>query len=349
MSTILGKRKRSPFQSILDNLGSATPNRLYPVKSIQKTNSPPLKRLNQTIRLSPTRTVKKSPPTGTLGKRKRSAAVKLSKSKTPPPPKRLNQTIRLSPTRTVKKITPVGTLGKRKRLAVKLRKSKTPTPKRLDVGNTGDITVVTDKYAKFVMSKQLVTAFRDVSYESSRKMIEYAGKIDILKKSNSKVKIMTPTKMTSYLRGAVQPSPSLLSTLITYHSHPSPRKLTNNVNEFKNYHSLPSNSDIIAYYANYPQMQANIILDTNGYYVIDLVEGENHNLERIIKVLGLYVEKRLAPYYREIDGYQYFEASNATWKNIVNNSLNKILRRNGVSIKYYNWNERGIITLTIYK
>ena len=329
MTTILGKRKRSPFQSILDNLGSATIIGRRP---------------NRTIRFSPLKSIS----TITLGKRKRSAD-KLGTSKTPPPPKRLNQTIRLSPTKTVKKITPVGTLGKRKRSAVKLRKSKTPTPKRLDVGNTGDITVVTDKYAKFVMSKQLVTAFRDVSYESSRKMIEYAGKIDILKKSNSKVKIMTPTKMTSYLRGAVQPSPSLLSTLITYHSHPSPRQLKNNVNEFKNYHSLPSNSDIIAYYANYPQMQANIILDTNGYYVIDLVEGENHNLERIIKVLGLYVEKRLARYYKEIDGYQYFEASNAKWKDIVNNRLNKILRRNGVSITYYNWTERGIITLTITK
>ena len=329
MTTILGKRKRSPFQSILDNLGSATIIGRRP---------------NRTIRFSPLKSIS----TITLGKRKRSAD-KLGTSKTPPPPKRLNQTIRLSPTKTVKKITPVGTLGKRKRSAVKLRKSKTPTPKRLDVGNTGDITVVTDKYAKFVMSKQLVTAFRDVSYESSRKMIEYAGKIDILKKSNSKVKIMTPTKMTSYLRGAVQPSPGLLSTLITYHSHPSPRQLKNNVNEFKNYHSLPSNSDIIAYYANYPQMQANIILDTNGYYVIDLVEGENHNLERIIKVLGLYVEKRLARYYKEIDGYQYFEASNAKWKDIVNNRLNKILRRNGVSITYYNWTERGIITLTITK
>tara|TARA_R110002153_G_scaffold193634_4_gene347028 strand:- start:1704 stop:2738 length:1035 start_codon:yes stop_codon:yes gene_type:complete len=342
MTTLLGKRKRTPFQTILDNL--ITPvgtlgKRKRSAIAIRKSKSPTPKRL------SPTRTVKKPPPVGTLGKRKRST-ITIRKSQSPVP-KRLNQTIRLSPTRTVKKPTPVGTLGKRKRSAITIRKSQSPVPKRLDVGDTGDIVAVADKYAKFVMSKQLVAAFRDLSYESSRKMIEYAGKIDILQKPNLKVKMMTPTKMTSYLRGAVQPSPSLLSTRVTYHSHPSPRQLKNNVNEFKNYHSLPSNADIIAYYANYPQMQANIILDTNGYYVIDLVEGENHDIEKIIKVLRLYIEKRLAPYYREIDGYQYFEASNAKWKDIVNNSMNKVMRRNGVSIKYYNWNERGIITLTI--
>jgi hypothetical protein len=279
-----------------------------------------------------------------LGKRKRSPGDP------GPSPKRLNQKKVLSPVKRSAGPSPKrlpSVLGKRKRMSVSIRKSTLPSAKRIDVGDTGDITTITDRYAKFTMSKQLVTAFKELSYESSRKMIEYAGKVDILNKSDSKVKIMTPTKYTSYLRGAVNPSPSLLSTLVTYHSHPSPRPLRNNVNEFRNYHSLPSNQDLLTYHNNYPRMQANIILDTNGYYVVDLVEGENHNIDTIIRAFNLYQQKDLSAYSRDIGGYQYFEVNPSTWKEIVNNSLNRVMRRHGVSMQYYTWNERGIITLTI--
>ena len=239
------------------------------------------------------------------------------------------------------------TLGKRKRSPISLRKRTSPTPKRIDVGNTGDITSVTKKYARFTMSKQLVSALRDVSYESSRNMIEYAGKIDISKLSNKSVKIMTPTKMTSMLRGQVVPSPGLLSTLVTYHSHPSPEPLGSNLTRFRNYHTLPSREDLTLYIKSYPRMQANIILDTNGYYIVDLVEGENHNLYDILKNFAYYDTWELGRYKKIIGGYYYYEVVPSDWKNTFVKNLDIVMRRVGVSIKYYTWSERGTITLTI--
>ena len=36
--------------------------------------------------------------------------------------------------------------------------------------------------------------------------------------------------------------------------------------------TLPSGADMEAYIGTYPNMQANIISDENGYYVVDLIE-----------------------------------------------------------------------------
>jgi len=289
---------------------------------------------------------------GVLGKRKRNSNAINSVNRISPSNKKTVVTAKGTPRNRVnrkKKTVKTSVLGKRKRTPITLKKRTSPYPKKIDVGNTGDITLVTNKYARFSMSKQLVASLRDVSLESSRKMIEYAGKVDISNTTNKIVKLLSPTKMTSYMRGTVNPSPSILSTLITYHSHPSPESLGSNLNEFKNYHTLPSNTDLITYVAQYPRMQANIILDTNGYYVIDLVEGENHNIEIIKKQFNMYISKTLKGHELAVDGYLYYVINPTNWKWLINGDLNNFMKNYGVSIKYYTWSERGIITLTIQR
>jgi hypothetical protein len=115
--------------------------------------------------------------------------------------------------------------------------------------------------------------------------------------------------------------------------------------------TLPSGADMEAYIGTYPNMQANMISDENGYYVIDLIETTGREKPNAVEVNRTMEWLRTQPFfqtrYRTLGGYEYFETTLTDWKKSINQELNPFLQRLfGISIKYYGYNdEPAIITL----
>jgi hypothetical protein len=133
--------------------------------------------------------------------------------------------------------------------------------------------------------------------------------------------------------------------------------------------TLPSGLDFEAYVNNYPSMQANIIADAYGYYVIDIIEASerngfnpsvfniylyrkttaNPNLARKINetMEGIRNLKFMRLRSRSIEGMEYFESTITEWKYTISTELNKYMKdKYGVSIKYYCYgDDPAVITL----
>jgi hypothetical protein len=68
-----------------------------------------------------------------------------------------------------------------------------------------------------------------------------------------------------------------------YHTHPVPK-------DGGIYVTLPSDKDLTAYIEFYPYVQANIILEKFGYYVIDLLESDQFNKPDAKKVYQFFID-----------------------------------------------------------
>ena len=115
---------------------------------------------------------------------------------------------------------------------------------------------------------------------------EISGKIDV-NGTNHGARFSAPTRVIGISRVETGPIPqSVLNSYISYHTHPAGTK------EPKTF-SLPTMNDINTYVGRYPHMQANIIADQNGYYVIDIMESVSlpmktlPNLNKVAQVLSL--------------------------------------------------------------
>jgi hypothetical protein len=103
----------------------------------------------------------------------------------------------------------------------------------------------------------------------------------------------------------------------------------------------------------YPGMQANIIADAHGYYVIDIIEAAASQARPNPRMINRAMEwikslNFLKTRYRVVDGYEYFESTLTEWKSAINTELNPyMLKHFGVSIKYHGYNdkERALVTL----
>jgi hypothetical protein len=213
------------------------------------------------------------------------------------------------------------------------------------------------------LPRRIVTELRDLNKKSSRNRWEYAGKIEFRPNPNkSMVKFNNPQRFTSQLRNAItaETYQLLYNSYIAYHTHPTaytPNNLKNNStmnvnnNTRKILVTLPSGADMEAYIGTYPNMQANIISDENGYYVIDLIETSGREKPNAVEVNRTMEWLRTQQFFqtriRNLGGYEYFETTLTDWKRAINQEINPFLQRLfGVSIKYYGYNdEPAIITL----
>jgi len=252
-------------------------------------------------------------------------------------------------------------LGKRKRM--NNRNASNRPPKRADLSMIAEIGKVTPDKFNIKLPRRIVSELRDLNKKSSRNRWEYGGKIEFRPNTNgSMVKFNNPQRFTSQLRNAISAETFQLmqNTYISYHTHPTaytPNNLKNNTamnlnnNTRKILVTLPSGADMETYIGTYPTMQANMISDENGYYVIDLIETTGRGKPNAVEVNRTMEWLRTQPFfqsrYRTLGGYEYFETTLTDWKRSINQEINPFLQRLfGISIKYYGYNdEPAIITL----
>ena len=251
-------------------------------------------------------------------------------------------------------------LGKRKRKST--RNTSNRPPKRSDLSMVVEIGRVTNDRINIRLPRRVVNELRDLNKKSSINRWEYGGKIQFRPNANgTSARFNNPERLTSQLRGAISAEVVILmqNSYISYHTHPTaytPNNLKNdntmnlNNNARQILVTLPSGADMEAYIGNYPTMQANIISDENGYYVVDLIETAGREKPDAVIVNRsmewIRTQQFMKERYRVLDGYEYFETTLTEWKRVINQELNPYLKNLfGISVKYYGYkDDPAIIT-----
>jgi len=266
----------------------------------------------------------------------------------------------------------IAVTGKRKR-----NNSNNKPIKRRDMSMVADVSRISTDKVNITLPRRIVNDLKMINAKSSQERVEYAGKIDFKTSTNNypQVRFNLPNQLTSHQRGLISNELASLITgyYVTYHTHPAAKSRVNNHNcnnnTRKKLFTLPSGLDFEAYVNNYPSMQANIIADAYGYYVIDIIEASerngfnpsvfniylyrkttaNPNLARKINetMEGIRNLEFMRLRSRSIEGMEYFESTITEWKYTISTELNKYMKdKYGVSIKYYCYgDDPAVITL----
>lgn len=246
-------------------------------------------------------------------------------------------------------------LGKRKRRNNRNNASNRP-PKRSDLSMIADVLNISSNIINIRLPRRIINELKALNKKSSRDRWEYGGKIVFNPNNNGKmVRFNNPDQYTSQLRNSISAETFQLmrNSHISYHTHPTaytPNNLKNNNsmnvnnNTRKILVTLPSSDDMRAYITNYPNMQANIISDENGYYVIDLIETNNRTRpdpEEVNRTMEWFREQQFfRRRFRVYEGFEYFETTLPGWKRAINNEVSPHLQRLfGISIKYYGYED----------
>ena len=203
------------------------------------------------------------------------------------------------------------------------------------VYNFGTIEGVGNVDITIRLSRKLINDFKDVYKKSFEKQIEYAGSVKFdAKNTRGLVKFSTPTRSTNYNFKVVTPRQTDLSSYIVYHSHPVPPSDTTLM-------TLPSDKDYSAYIQFYPYVQANIILEKQGYYVIDLIESDRFRKPDPKAVYDFFMKEVYAQgnfdRHKVVHrGILFFKVEPKSWQRVVNGYMDLRMRRKfGISVRYY--------------
>lgn len=212
--------------------------------------------------------------------------------------------------------------------------------------NLGTITDINQTSMGVRLSRKLVNDLKVIYKKSYEQSVEYVGStrfsVDNLRGT---VKFNTPTQRTNNNFKKVAPSLDDLKAYIVYHTHPVPPSFVTS------YVTLPSVYDFTAYIEYYPYVQANIILEKHGYYVIDLIESDRFKKSDSKEVFNFFIEevykkakfKNASTTYK---GIEFFKASPESLQRVINNYADPIMRRKyGISIRYHRYTELANITL----
>ena len=165
--------------------------------------------------------------------------------------------------------------------------------KRLNVGrdryNLGTITNANNRYVSVRLSRLLIDRLKEIYTRTWTQRVEYVGSIPFtVSNTRNYVKFNQPTARTNQQLASVTPTQEELTQYIVYHTHPVPENETP-------LFTYPSEPDFRAYIANYPAVQANIILENQGYYVVDLLETnmDKPNPNDVVRVFNelMYVDR----------------------------------------------------------
>tara|TARA_B100000427_G_scaffold296955_1_gene277011 strand:+ start:592 stop:1347 length:756 start_codon:yes stop_codon:yes gene_type:complete len=195
----------------------------------------------------------------------------------------------------------------------------------------------TNLIIKVKLPEKTVQQLRRVMLITNRKGYEYMGTIDMSRSVNRDIVFNPPTRQTSGNRGTIIGNYSAIDdAYLSYHSHPG----------FEGYFTLPSKQDLIRYMEYYPRMQANIILDRHGYYVIDFIETRKNDRPNKKFVLDEYEKTVGKSAFKKIEHVMsnavYYKTHLGKWKKIIEKEFSNT---KGISIKYYGYNQRANITL----
>ena len=187
------------------------------------------------------------------------------------------------------------------------------------------------------LPEKTVQQLRRVMLITNRKGYEYMGTIDMSRSVNRDIVFNPPTRQTSGNRGTIIGNYSAIDdAYLSYHSHPG----------VEGYFTLPSKNDLIRYMEYYPRMQANIILDRHGYYVIDFIETRKNDRPNKKFVLDEYEKTMGKSAFKKIEHVMrntvYYKTHIGKWKKIIEKEFSNT---KGISIKYYGYNQMAPITL----
>ena len=199
------------------------------------------------------------------------------------------------------------------------------------------------KKHKVKLSRKVVHDLKEISKLSSVKQWEFAGDV---KYENSK--FSKPTRVTSKKRNQVDSKEIERAwySEISYHTHPgigyNEESVCENTPVFT---TLPSDADFESYIKGFPQMQVNIICDSHGYYVIDILNAAYDRASPLPEAVFEYMRKlRSTPFMRicvfSDDTVEYFQTTIKNWKRIINEEVHsEMMELFGISIQYYRYDE----------
>lgn len=236
----------------------------------------------------------------------------------------------------------------RMRVITTMRKRSTVSSIENVISTRGRVKKHTTEMITMELSRELIKKLKDIYDMSEREGGEYVGAIKFTVADNL-VKYNSPLKHTNRNPVRVVPPPGTLDNFIVYHSHPIPVR----AGLIKSLVSLPSLDDFTTFIRNYPKMQANIILERHGFYIIDILESTLTNKpdpREAYSVFRYLLEhkniERFAVQYSPIPSQGLYGVSIATWKKLLNTYINTVMRhRFNMTIKYYSYSELPEITL----
>jgi hypothetical protein len=225
------------------------------------------------------------------------------------------------------------------RLSKKFRRVNIPR----NTFNVGTVTSGNDRYLSVRLSRKTINELKDVYKKTWEQRVEYGGSIPFtLSNTRNYVRFSTPTVSTNQQLASVTPTQEDMTQYIVYHTHPVPE-------QNRTLFTYPSGTDFRTYISYYPTIQANIILENQGYYIIDLIETNMNkpNPDEVVAEFNRFLSSRE---FQRVSvnwsNLEYFQTTPDQWKRAVNGYIDPIMRRKfGISIKYYTWDQLGEITL----
>ena len=202
------------------------------------------------------------------------------------------------------------------------------------------------------LSHEVVHNLKEISKISSVKRWEYAGGIEY-----DNFKFSTPTRITSKKRNTVDTCEieQVWYSEISYHTHPGVGYHEECICEKTPiYTTLPSNADFEVYIKGFPKMQVNIICDSHGYYIVDVLKSVYNRTTPLPEAVYEYMRKlRSRPFMRigafSEDGVEYFYTTLQNWKRYMNEDVNpEMIDLFGISIQYYGYDDDPP-NVTIYR
>ena len=202
------------------------------------------------------------------------------------------------------------------------------------------------------LSHEVVHNLKEISKISSVKRWEYAGGIEY-----DNFKFSTPTRITSKKRNTVDTREieQVWYSEISYHTHPGVGYHEECIGEKTPiYTTLPSNADFEVYIKGFPKMQVNIICDSHGYYIVDVLKSVYNRTTPLPEAVYEYMRKlRSRPFMRicafSEDGVEYFHTTLQNWKRYMNEEVNpEMIDLFGISIQYYGYDDDPP-NVTIYR
>ena len=202
------------------------------------------------------------------------------------------------------------------------------------------------------LSHEVVHNLKEISKISSVKRWEYAGGIEY-----DNFNFSTPTRITSKKRNTVDTREieQVWYSEISYHTHPGVGYHEECIGEKTPiYTTLPSNADFEVYIKGFPKMQVNIICDSHGYYIVDVLKSVYNRTTPLPEAVYEYMRKlRSRPFMRicafSEDGVEYFYTTLQNWKRYMNEDVNpEMIDLFGISIQYYGYDDDPP-NVTIYR
>jgi hypothetical protein len=195
------------------------------------------------------------------------------------------------------------------------------------------------------LSRRVVHDLKEVSKLSSVKQWEYAGNIKY-----KNFKFSKPSVVTSKKRNCVE-GPEIERVWyseLSFHTHPGIGHHDGTVCENTPiFATLPSNADFEAFIKGFPEMQVNIICDSHGYYVINILKSV------YMRTTPLPMAVHSTPFMRicvfSDDGVEYFQTTVKNWKREINEKVDpEMMKLFGISIHYYGYEDEPPI-VTVYR